>query len=333
MKALVLHDKNQPLLLQDIPDLVPGDNEAIVQIHAAACNHRDLWIQKGKYAGLQYPIVLGSDGSGIVTATGYNGDAHWIGKEVIINPALNWGNELSHQHAKDFKILGLPDAGTFAEYVKIPVANLVAKPSHLSFEEAAALPLAGVTAYRGLFTRGRLQTNEKLLITGIGGGVALFALQFAVAANAHVYVSSGDEEKIRRAIALGAIAGANYKTKEWADKLLDKAGPFDLIIDGAGGDDIGHLLNLASPGGRIVFYGSTQGNPSNVEVRRIFWKQLNIFGSTMGSPADFQSMIDFVERNHIHPSIDKIFSFAEGENALRRMDNAEQFGKIVIKIK
>ncbi|MBS1660320.1 MAG: alcohol dehydrogenase catalytic domain-containing protein, partial [Bacteroidetes bacterium] len=136
MKALVITDKNSPLVLQDVADLKAGPSEAIVRVHAAALNHRDVWIQRGQYAGLRYPIVPGSDGSGVVVEGG-----GWVGKEVIINPALGWGGSTAYQDPKDFKILGLPDDGTLAEYVKVPLANLVEKPGHLSFEEAAALPL------------------------------------------------------------------------------------------------------------------------------------------------------------------------------------------------
>ncbi len=332
MKALILNDKNKPLVVAEAPMPMASNNEAIVKVHAAALNHRDLWIQKGQYAGLRYPIILGSDGAGTVTATGNNGDAHWIGKEVIINPALHWGNAASHQHPKDFKILGLPDNGTFAEYVKVPIANLAEKPAHLSFEEAAAIPLAGTTAYRALFTRGDLQPGEKLLVTGIGGGVALFILQFAVATNAHVYVNSGSDEKIAKAVSLGAKSGVKYTDGNWVELLQQQAGSFDIIIDGAGGDGVGHLLNLAAPGGRVIFYGATKGNASNLEMRRIFWKQLNVLGSTMGNPSDFKSMVDFVNQHRIKPVVDKIFPFDEGESALKRMDDAKQFGKIVLKM-
>jgi zinc-binding alcohol dehydrogenase/oxidoreductase len=332
MKALVLTEKNNPLIIKEVPDLRAGENEAIVKIHSAALNHRDLWIRKGQYAGLKYPIILGSDGSGVVIATGTNSDAHWIGKEVIIYPALNWGAEQSHQHPENFKILGLPDDGTFAEFVKIPASNLALKPKHLSFEEAAALPLAGLTAYRALIKRANLQNGEKVLITGIGGGVALFALQYAKATNADIYVTSGDEGKIAKAITLGAAAGANYKNENWIEILQTQAGSFNVIIDGAAGNGLDNLLNLAKPGGRIVLYGATKGNPSNITARRIFWKQLNVLGSTMGSPADFKEMIDFVEKNKIKPVIDNIFSFENGEDAMQRMNNSHQFGKIVISI-
>jgi NADPH:quinone reductase-like Zn-dependent oxidoreductase len=342
MKTLVLTGKNEPLVLQERPDLSVAEGEALVRVHAAALNHRDVWIQKGQYAGVKYPVVPGSDGAGVVVAIGGpeaggaegHGKVSWIGKEVIINPALNWGNALSHQDQKAFRILGLPDDGTFAEYVKVPMANLVEKPAHLSFEEAAAIPLAGVTAYRAVFTRAQLRVGgeEKVLITGIGGGVALFALQYAVAAGAKVYVTSGSQEKIDKAILLGAVGGVNYTQANWGQSLQEMAGSFDVIVDGAAGDAIDELLNLATPGGRLTFYGATRGNPSSLVARRIFWKQLTILGSTMGSPEDFRSMIQFINQHTLRPVLDKIFPFADGEAALRWMDDARQFGKIVLRI-
>jgi zinc-binding alcohol dehydrogenase/oxidoreductase len=332
MKVLAIPDKNKPLEVQERPDPHAGPGEAIIKVHAAALNHRDLWIQKGQYAGLKYPAVPGSDGTGTVVATGEEEHKDWIGKEVIINPSMNWGGHQGYQDQKTFRILGLPDDGTFSEYVKVPVSNLVEKPAHLSFEEAAAIPLAGVTAYRSLFTRAQVQQGEKVLITGIGGGVALFALQFALAAGGQVYTTSGSDEKLDKSIALGAKDGVNYTKGNWVETLQKLAGSFDVTIDGAGGDGMGALLNLSSPGGRLVFYGATRGNPSTLEARRIFWKQLNILGSTMGSPEDFTSMIAFVKTHGIRPVIDKVFPFEEGEAALHRMDNAQQFGKIIIKI-
>lgn len=332
MKALVLNGKNEPLTLQEKPDLQPGEGEAIVRVHAAALNHRDVWIQNGQYAGLKYPIVPGSDGAGVVVKVGKSGEK-LIGKEVIINPSIHWGGSLSYQDPRDFRILGLPDDGTFAEYVKVPLQNIVEKSAHLSWEEAAAVPLAGVTAFRAVSTRARVQAGEKVLITGVGGGVALFALQYAVALGARVYVSSGNEEKIDKAIRLGAKAGVNYRNEKWGQGLQELAGTFDVIIDGAAGDGMDELLNLAAPGGRVVFYGATRGNPSALTARRIFWKQLNILGSTMGSPEDFHSMVAFISEHGIRPVIDTVFPFADGEAALRRMEAAQQFGKIVIKVR
>lgn len=349
MKALVITNKNKPLEVQEMARPVAGAGEAIVRVHAAALNHRDVWIQKGMYAGLKYPIVPGSDGAGVVVEVGgVSGEESdrerlegeddwqglgWIGKEVIINPSIDWGASEAWQDPAGFHILGLPDDGTFAEYVKVPVANLVEKPANLSFEEAAALPLAGVTAYRALMTRARVQPGEKVLITGIGGGVALFALQFAVAAGAEVVVTSGSPDKLDKAMALGAAGCANYGESGWVDTLKSLAGAFDVIIDGAAGDGMNDLLDLAMPGGRVVIYGATRGNPTQVVARRIFWKQLQVLGSTMGSPADFRSMIDFVGQHSIRPVVDSVFPFEEGDAAMRWMDDARQFGKIVMSMR
>src|SRR5258708_22458370 len=159
--------------------------------------------------------------------------------------------------------------------------------------------------------------GEKILITGIGGRVALFALQYAVAAGARVYVTSGSDEKIDKAIALGALGGVNYKNANWVESLRTLAGSFDVTVDGAAGEGMGDLLDLASPGGRLVFYGATRGNPSGLVARRIFWKKWDVLGSTMGSPEDFRSIITFGREHAIGPLEDKIFTFERGEATLR----------------
>ena len=330
MKALVLHGKNESLRFEDVADPVPGGDEVVVQIKAAALNHRDLWIQKGLYAGLKFPIVLGSDGFGSVIEAGEGVDKSIVGSSVIINPGLNWGNRLEAQDAK-FKILGLPDDGTLAERVKVPASAVVAAPKHLTPEQAAALPLAGLTAYRTLYTRSKLRAGERVLVTGIGGGVALFALQFAIASGAHVWVTSGSDDKIARAVGLGAGSGVNYKHSDWVEalKALVPEG-FDVIIDSAGGPGFAKLVDLASPGARIAFFGATLGNPPEVDLRRVFWKQISLLGSTMGAPSEFAEMVAMVEQHKIVPVADKVFPLSEGDAAFAAMDNAEQFGKIVL---
>jgi zinc-binding alcohol dehydrogenase/oxidoreductase len=331
MKAAVLHGINQPLVYTDAPDPQPGPGEAVVKVMAAALNHRDVFIQMGRYAGLRFPIILGADGAGVVAAVGDGVEAKWIGREVIINPAMDWGTDLRAQ-SRQFRILGLPDDGTFAQLVKVPAANLCAKPATLSWEEAAALPLTGLTAYRALFTRSSVGDEDRVLITGIGGGVAVFALQFAASCGAQVYVTSGADEKIERAKGLGAVGGVNYRSPDWVQQLKDIAGGFDLIVDGAGGEGFQGLVDLAAPGGRIVTYGATQGTPSGLDLRRVFWKQLSILGSTMGTTDDFAALVNYVQTRHITPVVDRVFPLADAEAALRRMDAAEQFGKIVLAI-
>lgn len=331
MKAIVLHGVGEPLLPQKVPIPDPGAHEALVRVKAAAFNRRDWWIQQGQYAGLRFPIIPGSDGSGIVEQVGADHHQNWIGREVIINPALAWGKKEAFQE-KSFHILGLPQDGTFAEYVRVPVANLHEKPGHLSFEEAAALPLGGLTAYRALFSRAGLTTGEKVLVVGIGGGVATFALQWGIHAGATVYVTSGSASKIEQAMTLGAKDGVRYTDDNWAQRLQEKAGGFDVIVDSALGEGFAQHLGLANPGGRIVFFGGTAGNIPALNARQLFWKQLSLLGTTMGSPADFERMLAFVNKYHIRPIIDRIYPLEDAEKALRRMDSSVQFGKIVLKI-
>ncbi len=332
MHALVLEKLHTPLVFRDIDLPQPGPGEVCIQLKAAALNRRDVWIQQGQYAGIQLPAILGSDGAGIVAALGAGVDIHWQDKEVIVNPGMNWGTNPRAQ-SRSFRILGMPDAGTFAEYVKVPVTQLVAKPAHLSWEQAAALPLAGVTAYRALVTRAKVQPGENVLITGIGGGVALQAMQFALAKGAEVYVTSGSDDKIQQAIQLGARGGANYRQADWADALKSQAKAFDVIIDSAAGDGFAKLVELAGEGGRIALYGGTQGTMNGIVPGRIFWKQLSILGATMGTETDFREMIQLVNKHQLVPIVSRTFALSQGNEAFQYMKDASQFGKIVLQIK
>lgn len=284
----------------------------------------------GQYAGLTFPCTPGSDGAGVVESVGAGVEESWIGAEVVINPSLGWGAGESAQ-GPEFSILGLPRAGTLAERVVVPAVQLAAKPAHLSWEEAAALPLAGLTAYRALFCRAQLKAGERILITGIGGGVALFALQFATAQGAEPQVTSSSADKIQRAGSLGSRGGFNYLQADWKAQAL-KAGPFDVIIDSAGGEGFDALLDLAAPGGRLAFFGATRGNPPGLPLRKIFWRQLSLLGSTMGSPADWAAMNAFVALHRIKPVISEVFPLEEVSAAFALMERGGQFGKIVIRM-
>ena len=336
MKAIVL-DKignYQNLFLGNVEIPKPNPGEALVRIQAAALNHRDLWITQGLYANIKLPIVLGSDGCGIVESVGPDTDGSWIGKEVVINPSMHWGSDPRAQ-GKDFRILGMPDNGTLAEFVKVPLTSLFEKPVHLTPGEAAAIPLGGLTAYRALFVQGKLKTNETVLITGIGGGVASLALRMARAINANIVVTSGHDAKIQHAIQSRAAGGVNYKKAEWTKELLTLAqtlGGIDLVIDGAGGKEFVQLINVVKPGGRIVTYGATAGNPETLDLRRMFWKQITIQGSTMGTAEDFAAMLQFVETYHIKPTISNTFRIDHCRQAFEKMAKGEQLGKIVLKM-
>ena len=334
MQALQLDATHQPAVLREVPTPTPGPGEILVRLHAAALNHRDVFIQSGQYAGIRLPCTLGADGAGEVAAHGpaVPADAPAVGARVLLYPGLRWGNNPRVQ-ARDFVVLGMPDPGTFAEYITLPARYICPLPAHLSFEQGAALPLAGHTAYRAAFSRAQVQAGERVLVTGVGGGVALTAVQFCAARGAEVWVTSGSDEKIARARAFGARGGIRYTADGWVKTLTQQAGgPFDVIIDSAGGAAFGPLLDAAAPGGRIVFYGGTLGNIPDLPPAKVFWKQLSILGSTMGSEQDFAAMLALVAEKGIVPVVDEVFPLAEGEAALRRMEAGAQFGKIVLKI-
>lgn len=334
MNAIVLRELGlaESLRLESVPDPAPAAGQVLIRLHAAALNHRDLWIRKGLYAGIKLPVILGSDGAGVVASVGPGVDSALAGQEVIINPGLNWGSNHRVQSVQ-FKILGMPDDGTYAELVCVPATHVRPKPAAWTWDEASALPLAGLTAYRAVVTRAQVQSGEHVLITGIGGGVSLAALQIALARGATVVVTSGSDAKLERARRLGATGGANYKASDWSKLIVEatNGGP-DVVIDSVGGDTFSKVVEITKPGGRIVTYGATTGSAPNVEVRRIFWKQLSILGSTMGTPEEFAALVELYEAKRLRPIVDRAFPLAEAAAAHQRMEDAGQFGKVVLQI-
>jgi zinc-binding alcohol dehydrogenase/oxidoreductase len=313
MLALQLDAVHQPATAREIPTPTPATGQVLVKLRAAALNHRDVWIQKGQYAGIKLPCTLGADGSGEVAALGEGVTNRAVGEPIIIYPGVEWGDNQKAQ-GRNFRVLGMPDPGTFAEYSITPADYVRPRPAHLDWAQAAAL---------------------RVLVTGIGGGVALVAAQFCVAAGAEVWVTSGDDDKLARVLALpiGLRGGINYNKEKWAKELTQQAGgPFDVIIDSAAGAAFDALLDAAAPGGRIVFYGGTLGNISQLPPAKVFWKQLSILGSSMGSIQDFDAMLAFVNEHKLVPEVDKHFPLAEGEAAMKYLAGGQQLGKVVLDI-
>lgn len=332
MKAVVFKGSGKPLEVTELPKPKPVKDQVLIKLKAAALNHRDVWIQEEQNSVTRPEgIILGSDGVGTVDDVGEDADPLLVGAEVLINPSLEWGINPVVQ-GDTFRILGYPDNGTFAEYMAISKKYIFETPEGLSTEECAAVPLSGLTAYRALFSKARLRAKEKVLITGIGGGAALWALTFAVAYGARVYVTSGSADKINKAVALGAAGGFNYSDPNWADEAIKVTGGVDIVIDSAGGDGFARLLDLALPGGRIVNFGRTAGTITQLPTRQLYWKQLSIFGSTMGTRDEFLSLLDFVESRKLKPVIDSVFPLSQVPKAFQRLHAKEHFGKIVIKI-
>lgn len=334
MKALVLNEVGGPenLSLQEVETPEPGPGEVRVTLKAAALNRRDVWITVGKYPQINTPSIGGSDGAGVIDAVGEGVDSSEIGKEVVVYPARDWGDDW-RCGGPNFRVLGMPDQGTFAEYICAPASDVYAKPSHLNWAQAAALPLAGLTSWRALVTHGEVRAGQKVLVTGIGGGVATFAMLWAKNKGAEVWVNSGSEEKLTAAKSLGATGMANYKTDGWGKKLRKESGGFDIIIDSAGGDELNQTLDTLAVGGRYIFFGATLGSPTlGIEMPKLFFKQVRIQGTTMGTPDEFRSMIDFVSDNKLEPVVDQVVPFDNSIAAHQRMYASEQMGKIVLDI-
>lgn len=333
MKAVMLRELGGPkqLKVEDVPTPNPGRGEVVVKLRAAALNRRDVFITYGQYPGIKLPAVPGSDGAGEVSAIGEGVNGFQIGNEVVINPGLGWGEDIQLKN-KDFHILGVPDNGTYAEYVRIPAENVYPKPSHLNWEEAAALPLGGVTAYRALVTKGKVKEGEKVLVPGIGGGVATFLVQFASALGAKVYVTSSKDEKLERAKEFGAVDGVNYTDENWSKGLKKMTGGIDLSIDSIGGDVFDALISLGKNSSRIVSFGATKGPIPKLLMPKIFLKEITIHGSTMGSPHEFREMLKLIETHKIRPVMDRIYSLEEVVEAQTRMEKGENFGKIGLRL-
>ncbi len=318
----------QNLQVDQIPEPKPAPGEVLVRLHAAALNHRDVFITQGLYPGIELPVILGSDGAGIVAALGDGVQSPAAGDSVVIDPMLDWGDD-PRVWSSRATILGMPRAGTFAEYVSVPAQNVAPKPGPLSDEEAAAIPLGGLTAYRATFTRGNVTSADTVLITGVGGGVQTFVLLFCKHAGARVVVTSSHDEKLQRAKALGADEAFNYRSDpEWY-KAARKIG-IDIAIDSAGGEALARAIDVVKPGGRIVTYGGTTGD-AKIRPFSIFWNHKDVLGTSMGSPQDFEAMLQLFEGG-LHPVVDRIFELDEIVAAAERLEHADQFGKVVLRI-
>ena len=329
MQALLLTKTHENPTVTRVERPIPGPGEALIKLSHSALNRRDVWIKRGKYPGIVHPIILGSDGCGtVVEAQGY--EAQWLNQRVVLYPGYDWGTEERFQ-SSNYRILGLPENGTFAEYIKIPVDNLRRAPGHLNDAQAAACPLAGLTAWRALMTRARARAGDRILVTGIGGGVAQLAALFASSLGADVIVTSGSEDKISRFESCSD--GVLYTDPDWATQLKQKAPQgFDIIIDGAGGPGFGQLVRLLAPGGRIAFYGGTCGRWPEILPQHLFFRQVEILATTMGSPRDFDEMLIFLERRGVIPPVDSVFALADGGAAFDHLESGAQFGKVVLNI-
>lgn len=344
MKAAVIHEHGGPevVRIEEVADPVPAEGEVVLEVQTAALNHLDIWVRKGRPGiHFKYPHPLGSDACGVVVETGKGVTNVAVGDKVVLNPGVSSGKGEYCQRGEQsedpgFGILGLTCHGTFAERVAVPAENLLPKPEHLSDEEAAALPLAYVTAWRMLMTRAGMVPGETVLIHGIGGGVAVAALQLAKLASGEVIATSSSDEKLTRARTLGADHGINYKTCSdvaAAVREITRGRGVDIIIDAVGAVTWPINFAAARKGGRIVHCGVTTGPKVEVNISQLYWNQLSVLGSTMGSHEDFRCLVKAVTNAKLKPVIDSVFPLEKACDAMGRMEAGEQFGKIVLKVR
>ncbi|MFN2526689.1 MAG: zinc-binding dehydrogenase [Actinomycetota bacterium] len=342
MKAIAIRGYGgvEQVELVDLPEPEPGPDEVVVRLRAAALNHLDLWTLSGTLAlTIQFPFTLGADGAGEVVATAASVRGVKVGANVLINPGISCreceqcraGEE---SRCVNFRLLGRHVPGTFAQFVRVPSTNVWPIPEHLSMAQAAALGVTFGTAYRNLFTVGRLMAGESLLITGIGGGLALSLFQLGRPIAEKLFVTSSSSKKLDRAAALGADAGINYKDEDVAAavRALTDGRGVDLIVDAAGGDTIDTSLQCLRPGGRLVISGATAGAEGRFNLRRLFGQHFHIIGSTMASDRDFSEMLRELTARRIEPVIDRTFPLAEAADALAYLESQSQFGKVVLEI-
>lgn len=341
MQALVLTNPggSDALALVERPVPEPGPGEVVVRLHAAALNHRDLFLVRGARRLGGGPFVPGSDGAGTVAAVGPGVQDWQVGAPVVVNPALFCGRcrfclQGEQSLCDRFEILGGPRDGTWAQYVRVPAANVHPKPDHLNDEEAAALPLALGTAWRALITRAALRPGETVLIHGIGGGVALYCLQIAVAMGARAIVTSSSADKLQRALEMGAAAAINYRSEDVAQRVLELTAGLgaDVVVDSGGEVTLPISLAAVRRGGRIVNFGATTGAQATLAVRDLFWKQVSLIGSTMMTPAEFAAALAFVAQHRLRPVVSAVLPLAQAGEALAIMEQGRQFGKLVLAV-
>ena len=318
MKAIRIHEDGGPEVLryEDAPDPVPSGDDVLVELRAASVNHLDIWVRKG-LPSVPKPRILGADGAGVIAGTD---------ERVVINPGIEHDNGT-------ISVIGEHSDGTHAELIAVPRSQVYPIPTGLTFEEAAAFPLVFETAYRMLVTRAHLQPEEWVLVWGIGGGVATAALAIAKALGANVVVTSSSDAKLRRARELGADGTVNHAAEDVASvvKALTGGGAH-VVVEHVGEATWTKSLNAARPEGRIAVCGATSGPNPPANLHRIWWKQLSVYGSTMGTRSDFEAAYNLVSSGRARPVVDEVFALEDAAAAHERLERGEQLGKIILRI-
>ena len=327
MKAVRIHEDGGPEVLryEDVEDPEPGPGEVLVELRAASLNHLDIWVRKG-LPSVPKPRILGADGAGVVAALGEGVDGFAPGDRVVLNPGIPHGNRIT--------VVGEHTDGTNCELKTIPAAQLYPLVESLTFEEGAAFPLVFETAYRMLVTKAALGEGEWVLLWGIGGGVALAAFEICRALGARTIVTSSSREKLVRARSLGADVIVNHADDDVVAAVKDATDGrgADVVVETVGEATWERSLSAAAANGRIVVCGATSGHSPPARLHRLWWKQLVVYGSSMGMPSDFEGAYELVRDGKVRIHLDSTFPLAEAAQAHRRLESGAQFGKVVLAI-
>lgn len=325
MKAVYVEQQQVRIGELEVPEI--GAKDVLVRIKAAGLNRRDLYTPK-RLEKDAAPLILGSDAAGIIEAVGNAVTRVQVGDEVIVNPSLRWYDE-SAVPPDDFEILSLPDNGTFAEFLAISEEQVEAKPTQLSFVEAATIGIAPLTGYRAVVTKGQVKAGDTVFIPGAGSGVATFMIPLAKSLGARVIVSSRSEEKRQAALALGADIALDNDA-DWPQELANET--VDIVIESVGRATFNRSLAVLKRGGTMVVFGATTEDIVDFDLRTFFYAQQTLKGSTLGSRDEFRAMLQWIEEQDMHPVIDRTYSLNEAETALKYLEINEQFGKLVFEV-
>jgi NADPH:quinone reductase-like Zn-dependent oxidoreductase len=340
MKAVAIRSHGGPevVKLEDLPDPQPGPGQAVIAVRAAALNHLDIWVRRG-WPGLtlSFPHVLGSDVAGVVEAVGPGVEGLQPGDAVVVNPSLGCGRceqcLAGHENlCRRFSILGEHVSGGQAQKLAVPARNVLPKPARLSFEEAAAVPLTFMTAWHALVQRARLRLGETVLVHAAGSGVGVAAVQIAKLLGARVIATAGSDAKLEKAKALGADEVVNYETQDFSKevkRLTDRRG-VDVVFEHVGKKTWEKSILSAAIGGRITTVGATTGFDPLTDLRHVFFRQISILGSTMGTAADLLEVLRFVGEGKLRPVVDRVLPLAEARKGQDLLSERAQFGKIVL---
>lgn len=338
MKAVRFYEFGGPEVLsyEEVPKPATCFGEALVTVKAASINHIDLWVEKGSYYKPSLPHIPGSDAAGVVEEV-KDGDPSLAGRKVMVYPVLacfhcRFCIEGNHNLCTNYKTLGAQIDGSYAEYITVPIKNLISIPERLKFEEAAALPLTFTTAYHMLVDRAKVQPNETVLVLGAGAGVGVAAIQLASFLGTNVIATSSNDEKLRKAERIGADTAINYTEDNWVDEVMMATNNkgVDVVIDYIGTDTFAKGIKCLAKNGRLVTCGVTSGNEATLNIREVFMSQRSVLGSVAGTMRDFLAVTRLAAEGKIKPVIDSVYRLKDAKKAQERLLSRESFGKIVL---